>query len=174
MVPTARGREGVKIPSFTAYPSECKRGSRKNNASKVNCREGLSRGRASPRLRCWQLHAELACHVSDTSQEGAHIIRVQLANGADAEAIGGGDLTRVDDQAALVEPLVEFLEGELGVVGERVPVMRKPRRWIRRMGGDTGVWIVRGVVSRPIPEQIKRPATSTFFSHGLGTHEVIM
>src|ERR1700730_16330109 len=60
-------------------------------------------------------HAQFAEHDADGVQDPAHLVLSQGPDAADAEAVGDGELARVDHVAAVVEPLVERLEVELGI-----------------------------------------------------------
>lgn len=49
--------------------------------------------------------------------ESNHVVREELANVADAEAVGLGDLARVNAQPAAVEALIELAELKVRVLG---------------------------------------------------------
>ena len=63
------------------------------------------------------LDAKLGQHLGDRRQRAAHVLRIEPADAADAEAVGHRQLARIDDVAAVLELVIEALEHELRILG---------------------------------------------------------
>ena len=52
--------------------------------------------------------------VADRRERRAHVLRVEAADAADAEDIGDRELAGIDDEAPVLQAVVETLEAESG------------------------------------------------------------
>src|SRR5262249_3887406 len=62
------------------------------------------------------IDAELVQHRGNRRQSAAHVFGAQSAYAANAEAVGHGELARIDDVAPFLELVVEPLKHELRIL----------------------------------------------------------
>src|SRR5262249_30544526 len=83
-----------------------------------------------------ELHAHLAQHAGQRREEGVHVGREEVADVAEAEAVGLRELARIDEEAARGEAPVEVLEVEARVAWVEVRADDRARVLARDVGAE--------------------------------------